>query len=631
VRSQHRGIQAAVSFATVTALVLLSALAGCTANQGAATTNPPLERQGNPQVLSNEESSFDGKLLQLVVEGLASGASQEAGSDAYGNILSLLGWGTDSDSKRYDAMAKTLTAVENGITEIKAALSQLQAHLNITEEEIIANTNDPTAAMTEITTYDDELQGLSVAAVPGKGSRPNILAFADKVESDYRIENDVNLIGSAIIPPSSAKSPVLDNYASLLIDRMNSQGVDLPSAYFALETYFSQLMYYQLQGVTLVVEAKTAEAKSGATPVGTDAATYYAHFRTHQLAPEVQNFMDNTWRLIVARVSLVHTGEFLPSEANGVAARAEFLRTQTLGLDHFGLRANAVVTSNHSGELTTATATSSDGTVYPAKTTATATVSGPVYDSWKGNTVLASTDYQILTFDFGAVPAGTYTVTGTAGFATKAVQVQQYTPDYSLAADGKILYGYAVGDTRVGAVEAFADGAGTGAGRTWVHGGDSHVSFSGNLKSDTISVSGNQTNGKFSGEYQVDYRFVYSGSSPAKVRIPSAAHAYGTLDTKIDMNLDDPGSAYAKAAATMGVWDSKSNKIVSAASSWSTDVDNNKATTADWRAPKNFAFTALPGHSYTVYFTVTVNGSGDDGTAAAKLTIDSMKGMYLQF
>jgi len=620
-----------VSLATIATLVLSSALAGCTASPEATTANPPLERQENPQVLSNEESSFDGKLIQFVVEGLATGASQEAGSDAYGNILSLLGWGTDSDSKRYDAMTKTLTAVETDLIEIKAELSAMKTQLKITEEEIIANTNDPTAAMTEITTYDDELQGFSEAGVPGKGSRPNILAFADKVESEYRIENDVNLIGSAVIPPSSAKSPVLDNYASLLIDRMSSQGVDLASAYFALETYFSQLVYYQLQGVTLVVEAKTAEAKSGATPVGTDAATYYAHFKTHQLVPEVQNFMDNTWRLILARASLTHTGEFLPSEANGVAARAEFLRTQTLGMDHFGLRANAVVTSNHSGELTTATATSADGAVYPAKTTTTATVTGPIYDSWKGKNVVASTDYQILTFDFGAVPAGTYTVTGAAGFTAKAVQVQRYTPDYTLAADGKIVYGYGVDDTRVGAVEAFADGAGAGAGRTWVHGGDSHVSFSGNLKSDNISVSGNQTNGEFSGEFQVDYRFVYSGSQPAQVKIPSAAHAYGTLDTKIDMNLDDPGSAYAKAAATMGVWDSTSNKIVSAPSSWSTDVENNKATTADWRPPKYFSFKALPGHSYTVYFTVSVTGSGEDGTAAAKLTIDSMKGMYLQF
>ena len=42
-------------------------------------------------VLGDEESSFEGRLLQVVVEGLATGASEQAGGDAYGNILSLLG------------------------------------------------------------------------------------------------------------------------------------------------------------------------------------------------------------------------------------------------------------------------------------------------------------------------------------------------------------------------------------------------------------------------------------------------------------------------------------------------------------------------------------------------------------
>jgi len=630
VRSQYRRMHTVVASLTVTALLLVSALAGCTANQVAAPADPP-PASGNPQILSDEESSFDGKLLQLVVEGLATGAAQEAGGDAYGNVLSLLGWGTDSDSKRYEAMAKTLIAVETDIAAIKAELSQLQTQLKMTEEEILANTNDPTAAITEITTYDEELQGLGESVGPGKGNRASILAFAEKVEDDYRIENDVNLIGSAIVPPSEAKTPALDNYTSLLINRMSSQGVALPDAYFALETYFSQLLYYQLQGVTLVVEAKTAAAKSGATPVGTDAATYYANFKTHRLAPEVQNFLNNTWRLIAARVSLTHTSQFLPADAHGVAARAEFLRTQTLAMDHFGLRANALVTSNHSGELTTATATSADGTAYPAKTTTTATVPGPIYDSWKGKTVSASTDYQVVTFDFGAVPAGTYSVTAAAGFTAKAVQVQTYTPDYTLAADGKILYGYAIGDTRVGAVEAFAAGAGVIGGRTWVHGGAAHVNHSGNLESDKISISGNQTNGKFSGEYQVDYRFVYSGPKPAQVTIPTTAHAYGTLSSTIDMNLDDPGSADAKATATMGVWDSTTNKIVSKASSWSTEVENNEKANPNWHPPESFTFKAEPGHSYTVYFTVSVSGSGNDGTATAQLTVDSMKGMYLKF
>lgn len=270
----------AVAAVVAIALILLLSLAGCSAEKDIEEVDQVIEPPAYAEVLSDEQSGFEGKLLQTVVEGLVTGASEQAGGDAYGNILALLGWGGGSDGGQYDAMEKTLTDIESGITEIKAELAAMQAQLEITEDEIIANTNDPTAAITEITTYDDELQGLSEAATPGTGDKGSILAFAGKVEDDYRVENDVNLIGNAVIPPSAVRRPVLDNYASLLIARMKSQGVDLRSAYLALESYFSQLLYYQVQGVTLVVEAKTAVAKSGGTPVGTDAATYYKRFTT---------------------------------------------------------------------------------------------------------------------------------------------------------------------------------------------------------------------------------------------------------------------------------------------------------------------------------------------------------------
>jgi len=631
-QSCHR-IKAAAAATTATALILLSSLAGCSATQAGA--GPVEQSFGSPARgggLGGEESQFEGKLLQVAIEGLITGASEQAGGDAYGNILSLLGWGGDADAGHYKEMQEELNGIESGIAEIKTQLSAMQTQLSITEDDIISNANDPAAAITEITTYNDELQGLSQSvATPGGGDRAAILVFAGKVEDDYRIENDVNLIGSAMVPLTSAKSPVLDTYAKLLILRMQSQGVDLRDAYLALETYFAQLMYYQVQGVTIVVEAKTAIAKSGGKPVGTSADAYYKHYLTHQLAPQVQSFMDNTWRLIVARGSLAHTSGFLPAEAQGIAARAEFLRTQTLALDHFGLRAHALVTSNHSGELTAATATAADGTTHPSAAVTSTTVSGPVYDSWKGAQVSPSTTYQVVTFDFGDVPVGAYSITGPAGFAPSAVQVQPYTADYAADPAGKIHYGCGLGHTRVGAVEAFAAGAG-GAGRTWEHGGASHVSFNGSLAADSISVSGHQTNDEFAGEIQVDYRFTYGGSQPAKVTIPTRAHAHGSAVTAVEMDMDGSGSAAADLTATMGVWDSKSNKIVRASNTWSKDLSQHQSVSVDWRPQDSrFTFTAVPGHSYTVYFTVSVSGSANDGSATAQLTVDSMKGMQIQF
>ena len=633
VSRQSRRLKAVTAAATATALIALSGtFAGCTPSNSTGPLVQVAPPPASGSVLGDEETNFEGRLLQVAIKGLITGASEQAGGDAYGNILSLLGWGGDADTGHYKEMQDKLDDIGKGIAEIKSELADLQSQVKITQDKIIGNGNDPAAAITEITTYNDELQGLSESVTtPGAGDKAAILAFAEKVEDDYRIENDVNLIGAAMIPPTTAKDPVLDNYTHLLTLQMQGNKLDLPTAYSALETYFIQLLYYQLQGVTLVVEAKTAIAKAGGNPVGTSAEAYYTRFRTRQLAPQVQNFMYNTWRLIVDRGSLAHTSGFLPADAKGIASRAEFLRTQTLAMDHFGLRAHAVVTSNHKDELSAATATASDGAVHAAKATATTTVPGPIYDSWKGSKVSPSTEYQVVTFDFGDVPVGTYSITGPAGFAPAAVKVQSYTADYAADTAGKIHYGCGLGHTRVGAQEAFAAGAG-GAGRTWKHGGASNVSFSGSLASDSISVSGHETNDEFTGEIQVDYRFTYAGSTPADVTIPTPAHAHGNAVTAVEVDMDGSGSADATVTATMGVWDSTSSKIVSAANKWSKEVSYKQSASADWR-PKNsaFGFRAVPGHSYTVYFTVSVSGSAHDGSSTAKLTIDSMKGMQIKF
>ena len=633
--------KAAIAAATATALVLLSGLAGCTPQQAPGPLLQVVTPSGSGGGLGDEESNFEGRLLQVALEGLVTGASEQGGAAAYGNLLSVLGWGSDADAGHYKEMRNTLNDIKSGVSRIETEVAELNAALAITEKEILLNANDPKEAISDIITFNDELTGLSQTSEPGQADQKRVLKLADDVQNGLVVEKAVTRIAEAIRPHSVSK-PVLDNYTSLLIQRMSSSDTDLKGACIALETYFSELLYYQLQGVTLVVEAKTALAKNG-TPDVTSADYYYTHFKADTLVPEVQSFMDNTWRLIAARGSLAHTAGFLPAEAQTVAARAEFLREQALGTDPSGLRAHAVVTSNHTGELTTATARGSDGSSYKAKDTSTTTVSGPVYDSWKGAKVSPSTDYQVVTFDFGAVPAGTYTIEGAAGFAPAAVEVRPYTADYAPDAAGKILYGCALGHTRTGAVEAFAAGAG-GAGRTWKHGGSSNVSLGGSLAADKITASGHETNDKFTGEIQVDYRFTFGGSKAATVTIPSRAHAVGSAVTAAQSDLDSQGSATATVTATMGVWDATAGKVVgltvdpgtkklvSATSSWSAKASQNQSANADWRPQNNeFIFVALPSHAYTVYFTVSASGSANDGSATAKLALDSMKGMQVQF
>jgi len=103
-REIRRG-RAVTAVAAATSLALLSLLAGCSAT-GVVEKAKVVEPLVYASVLGDEESNFEGRLLQVVIEGLATGASEQAGGDAYGNILSLLGWG-GSGSDNYGRMQKT--------------------------------------------------------------------------------------------------------------------------------------------------------------------------------------------------------------------------------------------------------------------------------------------------------------------------------------------------------------------------------------------------------------------------------------------------------------------------------------------------------------------------------------------
>jgi hypothetical protein len=586
------------------------------------------------QVLYNllqigDGNSFFGSLLGKVVSGLVSGAASNVGNDAMGEILSLLGWGSNNsgNTAALQAMNAKLDQIEAQLTQIQAELLGLEAALKITEEEILLNTNDPTAAITEIGTYMDELQGMATGVSPGGGNQTKILAYATQVEDDFRIENDVNTIHDAIIPPDSAKAPVLDNFTDLAINQMSQPNPpDLQTAYLGLEQYFTQLIYNQLRGVDLVVEAKQAEAAAG-QPDGTSASVYLADFRTNKLAPEVQNFLDNMWRLILSQADLDHTQGFLPAEAEAIVSRAEFLRTQILNMDHFGLRAHVVVTDDWVGKIDPVMA-HGNGRDWTAVTETSSAVQGPTYDVWSGSTVKSSTNYTIVTYDFGPAIAGTYTITGPNynGLALGTTVVQNYDDDYTPDAAGTDVYGSSVGSTRTGGVEGFAKNAATG---TWVKPGTWNVSCTGTIAQSFIGVQGSNSNDDFGGTNEANYGFVYGGSQPVTMSIPVGANPIGS--ESVGCNADAGGSAQASMGYSVGVWDSTAGTDAVGRVTGSRAVYTNDKATTNTTINQTFTFTAQPGHSYYVFFAASVSGSSQYGSAAAKMVIGCGGGLEVRF
>jgi hypothetical protein len=578
--------------------------------------------------LLGDENSFFGSLLGKVVSGLVSGAASNVGNDAMGEILSLLGWGSNNsgNAAALVAMDAKLDQIEAELVQIITMLGDLERALQITQEEIILNTNDPTAAITEIGTFMDELEGMSDGIPPGGGNQTQILAFANQVENAFRIENDVNTIHDAILPPDSAKTPVLDNFTDLSINQIAAGHGDLDTAYLGLEQYFTQLIYNQLRGVDLVVEAKLAKAAAG-QPDGTSASAYLTAFRTNKLAPEVQNFLDNMWRLILSQSELDHTQGFLPSEAGSCVSRAEFLRTQILNMDHFGLRAHVVVTSDWVGKIDPAMA-HGNGRDWTPVTETSSVVQGPTYDYWSGHTVKASSDYTIVTYDFGPATAGTYTITGPNynGLALGTASVQRFDDDYVIDAAGTDVYGSSVGSTRTGGVDGFAKNATLS---SQVKPGTWNVSCTGGPAQSFIGVQGSNSNDDFGGTNEADYGFVYGGSQPVTMSIPVGANPNGSVS--VGCNADAGGSAQASMGYLVGVYDETARAFVGSPMSGSRTVYTNDKATTNTTINQTFTFTAQPGHGYYAFFAASAAGSSQYGSAAAKMVIGCGGGLEVRF
>jgi hypothetical protein len=577
--------------------------------------------------LLGDSNSFFGNLLGKVVSGIVSGASGKIGTAAMGEVLSLLGWGDDNDQNAaaLAAMDTKLDQIQQSLTTIQTELKSLQSELKITEEEILLNANDPGGAITEIGTYADELSGMSDGVAPGDGDQAGILHFADQVQDDFRIENDVNQIHDAIIPSDSARSPVLDNFTKLAIAQADG-GADLNDAYLGLEHYFTQLVYNQMRGVDLVVEAKMAAAAAG-LPAGTSAPVYLQQFRATKLAPEVRSFVDNVWRLVLSRVDLESTATFLPPEAESIVSRAQFLSTQILNEDHFGLRLHVVVTDDWAGKLGGSYAASSSGKTYRSQSATTSVVSGPAYDWWSGNTVTPSSHYTVMVVDFGDVAPGSYAVTDGDGARVATVPVQKWDPDYRLDPDaGTIEYGLGICSTRTGAVSAFAQNATRS---VWNHPGDRNVTFYGGAADGYIQVNGGAVNDSFTGAREADYTFVLGGARSVTVKIPMYAHCIGA--ESCSCNALAGGYANATASLTMGVWDATASTDAVPPLTMSQQVFTNGSGNIDRTIDQQVTFTALPGHRYSVYHKAEVDGDSYYGSAAVKLAVVCGKGLEVTF
>jgi len=582
--------------------------------------------------LQGDEAPFYGALLSKVLGGLVSGAAGKIGGDSMGYILNLLGYGGGGDQQNLDAMSGKLDQIVSLLGDIKIELDRLLVQLAITEEEILLNTNNPTDSITHIKTVHESLQGLSKnkAGTVDKNSFFDPNGFVDQVEGGAQnIYYDVNRINEAIIPSTSAPTPVLNNYTDLGINRIKTQSKTLTDSYLGMEQYFSQLLYHQMKGVNLIVETKNLRDKAGKSQVvdGRDAKAYMDFFMQNKLNPQVDNFMNNVYRLILSQVNLVETDRFLPSEAQGILSRANFFRVQALNLDHFGLRGTLIATQDLlSGVMTMQARNKRTNQVYSGTGTLS-TISGKTYDYWEGNKVKPSDKYTFINYDFGDVPPRDYYILDGSGNVIGSATVQTFKDDYTVDASGTINYGHFLLQLRYGAKDAFNRNPIW----TWKVGPLKNAGADGSsdIRTRYVSLRGKSDgDDEYYGGAELKANFVYTGPANKGFTITYSAHAYGTAQTSLFFAFKST------IRYTIEIRDNTTNQGVHPFGDRSVTSEQASLQQIDERPQGSWVFpNPSPGHEYSIVFSCHIEGSSSFwGSAKGDMTIDSIVGnIYITF
>ena len=598
---------------------------------GCGNSSAPVEKSPG---LQGDDTSFYGDVIQVILDGLIEGSADAAGEDVMGLILEKLGFGSGSnDQAALDSMSQKLDQIVALLGDIENTLKSLITQLNITQENILLNVNDPKDAITSIETSHQELQGLVQGKSPGSVDQATLLGFVERVESVFIIDKQINAVQNAILPATSASTPVLYNLADLAINRVSQQGKDLSDAYLSIENYFSQLLYYQLEGVNLFVETKIYRKKAGLPQIdGMDASAYLDFFDQKSLQPEVDNFTNSVYRLILGLAAdPMDSANFLPSDSADILSRANFLRIQSLNEDHFGLRGTCIATRTIASSVVPLHAKNrATGQIYSGKGALT-TAPGRTYDFWSGNAVQGSSDYSVISYDFGDVPLGNYDILDESNNVVSSASVQTFKDNYTVDSSGSIHYGHFFISQRLDPKSSFNSKAEW---NWWTTGGN--VNFSGSATDKTVGVNG-LTDSSYSGDAELDAQFVYNGSAGSGFTVHYAAHAYGE-------NMAFSAYPFKPTKSTVsyaiGIWDRTTNVGVyqfnSRTSAFSTDNESMKfddKPQGSWFFPN-----PSPGHTYYIYFRTHIDGEVPTldkvpvGFAKGETTIDGIAGnLYITF
>ncbi len=582
------------------------------------------DKDNSEKDIGAEGGSFYGNVIKFTMAGLMKGGISDIGGNILGHILDLLGWGDSGDSEEQqtlDEMNGKLDDIINALGEIGQELSDLMKMLGITEEEILANTNDPTEYITKIFTGHQALEQMAAGKNPGDLDQSTIDNFVYKVENVWDIANCINGIYIAIIPQTVVKAPVLNNYTDLLINRMQLGNGNVYTAYTSLELYTSQLVTNQLKGVNLIAETKNIDGDEKSTRIYLN--DYYENFLKEEIdrPSNGQSFMYNVYRLALANIDVMPKDgkTFFSDEVVQSLKRAVFYRHSTLyGDQPLGLQVLVITTQDIDDSNTDIIARNLDTGInyfyYPTETVTD--VPGRVYDHWTNKYSLKpSTLYNVYLYkaSLGSenTPPGRYQMSDYFTYQKGEAVVETYDEDYTLTDSGSLHYGLYIKFVRseMNRVDPMDT-------RMWgiAHDLGSHSAITaGDKRHWPLEITG-KADGSYGydGWVQSQRYFYYTGEESATVYVDFSGEFSGHVTSYFN---NSTGGSNAHAEAHFGVWDYDASKRVSDLEGRLIYASKNDGNKPFWDFSKGTAtFRAQRGHEYRCYFYLYVGGCCSSST-----------------
>ena len=413
-------------------------------------------------------------LIESVEHGIQAGFGHFVVENTLGRLFDyIINGGEDEEAEKLDEMNSTLESMEAELRLISSELANLANQLQMTETTIV----------NYITTTQLQDYISSIEALYSANNQTGLMGIANLVQlgsvdqatlqqyvtnyvalNDGKMENYIVRIHGLICPQVSAvPQGVLRNFADHILQNMPpaATGTDgevlkgnaeaAMAAYQLLEAFFSQIIIYQTEALTVATEISNQLDPTGATasaymngtlkPDGTYNLT--GSYR-QLLTDEIDEFMQTVKYLMVNTIDYRTAAKFridLPfMSTQGLApdvtyasvyARSRFFAAQlmrpfvpdTENADNFGLVASVVIPKNYSpGTMSPVTTMTLELTgpqegnpdTYTKTLTATNIPGRFPYTQWNHATTECSPDNNWSFYDLNDVaddlPAGTYAI-----------------------------------------------------------------------------------------------------------------------------------------------------------------------------------------------------------------------------